>query len=285
VAQGLGKTADMVHYFNKSGDWFNIWNPNATNSGFSGFIQPRNANGTWYFDPRYDIGDVFRPDHCSPVFGHDDCFLNPAGGEFYEASYWEYSWFVPQDMAKLVKAIGGPATFSSRLDAFFADGFHDIGDEPGFLPTYLYNYVGQPAKTVDRVDAVLNQYFNTSLNGLPGNDDSGAMGAYAVWSHFGFFPVAVQDTYLLSRPYFPKITIRNEANGAVATIIASGLSDENKYIQSATLNGVAYTKNWISHELFTNGGTLALVMGSSTSSTWGTGEADLPMSLSTGGFT
>ncbi|KAJ7694666.1 alpha-1,2-mannosidase, putative subfamily [Mycena rosella] len=284
VAQGLGKTADVAHYFSKSGDWFNIWNPAAENSGFKGFIQPRNANGSWYFDPRWDIGDVFRPDHCSPVFGHTDCFLNPDGGEFYEASSWEYSWFVPQDMARLVRTIGGPATFSSRLDTFFADGFHDIGDEPGFLPTYLYNYVGQPAKTVDRVDAILTQFYNTSLNGLPGNDDSGAMGAYVVWSHMGFFPVAGQDTYLLNRPYFPKITIHNEVNGAVATIIASGLSAENKYIQSATLNGKKYTKNWISHDLFTSGGTLRFVMGSSQSSTWGTGEADLPMSLSTGGF-
>ncbi|KAJ6620672.1 glycosyl hydrolase family 92-domain-containing protein [Mycena sp. CBHHK59/15] len=272
VAHGLGKTSDMNHYFSKSGDWLNIWNANASNSGFNGFIQPRNANGTWYYDPRYDIGDVFRPDHCSPVFGHNDCFLNPSGGEFYEASSWEYSWFVPQDMARLVQAMGGPATFSSRLDTFFADGFHDIGDEPGFLPTYLYNYVGQPSKTVDRVDAVLTQYYNTSLNGLPGNDDSGAMGAYVVWSHLGFFPVAGQDTYLLNRPYFPKITIRNEANGAVATIIAVGLSAENKYIQSATLNGRAYTKNWISHALFTQGGTLRLVMGSSKNSVGGLGK-------------
>ncbi|KAJ7066143.1 alpha-1,2-mannosidase, putative subfamily [Mycena amicta] len=284
VAKGLGKTADAQHYFNKSGDWFNIWNPNATNSGFSGFIQPRNADGSWYFDPRYDLNNVFRPDHCSPVFGHTDCFLNTGGGEFYEASSWEYSWYVPQDMASLVTAIGGPATFSSRLDAFFADGFHDIGDEPGFLPTYLYNYVGEPAKTVDRVDAILNQFYNTSTSGLPGNDDSGAMGAYVVWSHLGFFPVAGQNTYLLNRPYFPQITIHNEATGAKATIIAEGLSGTNKYIQSATLNGKAYTKNWISHDIFTSGGTLHLIMGSSPSSTWGTGEADLPPSLSTGGF-
>ncbi|KAJ7097269.1 alpha-1,2-mannosidase, putative subfamily, partial [Mycena belliarum] len=284
VAQGLGKPADVEHYFKQSGDWFNIWNPNATHSGFSGFIQPRVENGSWYFDPRWDTGNVFRPDHCSPVFGHNDCFLNSDGGEFYEASSWEYSFYVPHDMAKLVKTMGGPATFSSRLDTFFAKGFHDIGDEPGFLPTYLYNYVGQPAKTVDRVDSILTQFYSTALDGLPGNDDSGAMGAYVVWSHMGFFPVAGQDTYLLNRPYFPKITIHNEATSATATIIASGLSAENKYIQSATLNGVAYTKNWISHELFTRGGTLSLVMGSSQSSTWGTGDADLPMSLSTGGF-
>ncbi|KAJ7181028.1 alpha-1,2-mannosidase, putative subfamily [Mycena filopes] len=284
VAKGLGRKADAADYFNRSGDWFNIWNPAANNSGFSGFIQPRSADGSWYFDPRYDLNNVFRPDHCSPVFGHNDCFLNPSGGEFYEASSWEYSYFVPQDMAKLVTAMGGPTTFSSRLDTFFTDGFHDIGDEPGFLPTYLYNYVGQPAKTVDRVDAVLTQYYNTSLNGLPGNDDSGAMGAYVVWSHLGFFPVAGQDTYLLNRPYFPKTTIRNEATGAVATIIASGLSATNKYIQSATLNGRPYTKNWISHSLFTSGGTLKFIMGPSTSSTWGTRKGDLPLSLSTGGF-
>ncbi|KAJ6480878.1 alpha-1,2-mannosidase, putative subfamily [Mycena sanguinolenta] len=284
VAQGLGKSADTAHYFAKSGDWFNLWNPNVTNTGFSGFIQPRTANGSFYLDPRFDLNGIFRPDHCSPVFGHTDCFLNPTGGEFYEASSWEYSWFVPQDMAKLVTAVGGPATFSSRLDTFFAAGFHDIGDEPGFFPTYLYNYVGQPTKTVDRVDLVVSTNYNTSFNGLPGNDDSGAMGAYVVWSHFGFFPVAGQNTYLLNRPYFPKITIRNEATGAVATIIAQGLSDTNIYIQSATLNGSPYTKNWISHELFTSGGTLEFVMGSDKSSTWGTGEADLPPSLSTGGF-
>ncbi|KAF8217054.1 alpha-1,2-mannosidase, putative subfamily [Mycena galopus ATCC 62051] len=284
VAQGLGKTTDMTHYFEKSGDWFNLWNPNATNTGFSGFIQPRWANGSWYFDPRYDLNDIFRPDHCSPEFGPDDCFLNPTGGEFYEASSWEYSWFVPQDMAKLVKAVGGPATFSSRLDTFFAARFGSIGDEPGFFPTYAYNYAGQPTKTVDRVDAILNQNFNTSFNGLPGNDDSGAMGAYVVWSHLGFFPVAGQNTYLLNRPYFPKITIRNQVNGNVATIIAQGLSAENIYIQSATLNGQSYTRNWISHEIFNSGGTLELVMGSSNTSTWGTGPNDLPMSLSTGGF-
>ncbi|KAJ7115174.1 glycosyl hydrolase family 92-domain-containing protein [Mycena epipterygia] len=284
VAQGLNKPADMAHYFNKSNDWFNIWNPNASHAGFSGFIQPRTADGSWFFDYRYDPGNVFRPDHCSPLYGHNDCFLGGGGGEFYEASSWEYSFYVPHDMASLIRAMGGPETVSSRLDTFFTSGFHDMGDEPGFLPTYLYNYIGQPAKTVDRVDATVAMYYNTSLNGLPGNDDSGSMGAYAVWTHLGFYPVAGQDTYLLNRPYFPKITFRNDATGAVSTIIAQGLSAQNKYIQSATLDGEAYTKNWISHGFFTKGGTLTFVMGAGKNSTWGTGEGDLPMSLSTGGF-
>ncbi|KAF8173185.1 glycosyl hydrolase family 92-domain-containing protein [Mycena galopus ATCC 62051] len=283
VAQGLNKSAEMYHYFNKSGDWYNIWNPETEHSGFKGFIQPRWADGRWYI-ASFDTNNVFRPDHCSPVYGHNSCFGGSGGGEFYEASSWEYSFYVPHDMASLVEVMGGPETFSARLDHFFEAGFHDMGDEPGFLPTYLYNYVGQPTKTVDRVDAMVSQYYNTAVDGLPGNDDSGSMGAYAVWSHLGFYPVAGQDTYLLNRPYFPKITVHNEVTGAKAIIIARGLSDQNKYIQSATLNGRAYTKNWISHAFFLYGGTLTLVMGSSNESTWGTGQGDLPMSLSTGGF-
>ncbi|KAF8591095.1 glycoside hydrolase family 92 protein [Ramaria rubella] len=284
VAKGLGQNTDFEHYVKQSGDWFNIWNPNATSTGFSGFIQPRNADGTFFLNPQFDLNGKFDPTHCSPVNGHDDCFLNPTGGEFYEASSWEYSFYVPHDMARLIGLMGGPKTFSSRLDTFFSAGYHDIGDEPGFLPTFLYNYVGQPANTVDRVDSILNQFFNTSLNGLPGNDDSGAMGAYVVWSHLGFYPVAGQNTYLLNRPFFPKVTIRNEVTGAIATVTAQNFGDANKYIQSARLNGKAYTKNFITHDLFSQGGTLELVMGPGKNSAWGTGKADLPPSLSTGGF-
>ncbi|KAK7006255.1 glycoside hydrolase family 92 protein [Favolaschia claudopus] len=285
VAQGLNKSSSVVqHYLNKSHDWLNIWNPNATHSGFSGFIQPKSADGSWYFDQRYDHNGVFRPDHCSPVFGHLDCFGGWGGGEFYEASSWEYSFYVPHDMARLVGVMGGKETFSKRLDHFFEAGFHDMGDEPGFLPTYLYNYVSEPVKTVDRVDETVATYYNTSVIGLPGNDDSGSMGAYVVWSHLGFFPVAGQSIYLLNRPYFPKITLRNEINGATAIIRAVNFGGENRYIQSATLNGKTYTKNWISHDFFRYGGTLELVMGKGKESKWGTGEGDVPESLSTGGF-
>ncbi|KAJ7138850.1 alpha-1,2-mannosidase, putative subfamily [Mycena filopes] len=284
VAQGLGKPGNITQrYFHKSNDWYNIWNPNATHEGFAGFVQPRRANGEWFFDGGIDRGGVFRPDHCSPVYGHNSCFLGSGGGEFYEASSWEYSFYVPHDMVTLIRAMGGAKTFSARLDKFFSAGFHDMGDEPGFLPTYLYNYAGEPVKTVDRVDESVKKYYSTDHGGLPGNDDSGSMGAYVVWSHLGFFPVAGQDTYLLNRPYFPNITIRNELTNATATIIASGLSAQNKYIQSATLNGEPYTKNWISHKLFSEGGTLEFVMGSSRGSVWGTRRADLPPSLSTGG--
>lgn len=75
IARGLGRQDLYDQYTKASGDWVNLWNPNVTNTGFSGFIQPRNANGSWFINPAFDIGGVFNPTHCSPVFGHDDCFL------------------------------------------------------------------------------------------------------------------------------------------------------------------------------------------------------------------
>ena len=74
-------------------------------------------------------------------------------------------------MASLVNVMGGPTTFIKRLDALFDKGFHDIGDEPGFLHCYLYNYAGRPDKTVDRVHEILKANYTTEVTGLPGNDD------------------------------------------------------------------------------------------------------------------
>ena len=75
VAQGLGRTSDFEYFVNQSGDWENIWNPEANSVGFNGFIQPRNANGTFYLNPEFDLNGKFDPTHCSPVNGHLDCFL------------------------------------------------------------------------------------------------------------------------------------------------------------------------------------------------------------------
>ncbi|KAA1467436.1 alpha-1,2-mannosidase, putative subfamily [Dentipellis sp. KUC8613] len=274
VAQGLGHKEDYNTYVNASGDWVNLWDPTVNNTGYSGFIQPRLADGSFVsVDPR----------HCSPVLGHTDCFLTPTGGEFYEASSWEYSFYVPQDMAKLVGLMGGADTFVKRLDAGWDNLFIDIGDEPAFLLAFLYNYGGAPSHTVDRVLTILAQNYSTTVGGLPGNDDSGAMGAFVVWSSLGIYPVAGQAVYLISTPLFPSITITNPATGTTAHIKAVNFDNAttNKYVQHATLNGKPYTRNWISHDIFVKGGTLELTLGPQPSS-WGTKPEDLPPSISTG---
>jgi len=188
-------------------------------------------------------------------------------------------------MAKLVVLMGGPETYVERMDAFFDLGYHDIGDEPGFLPCFLYNYAGRPDKTVDRVLKVLHESYNTSINGLPGNDDSGAMGGFVVFSSFGFFPVAGESVYLLSTPLFPVINFMDPDTGGNATIIAYNFdgAKANRYIVAAKLNGEDFTRNWFAHdELFGIGGVLELTLGPEPS-TWGTKDDDLPPSMSTGG--
>jgi putative alpha-1,2-mannosidase len=99
----------------------------------------------------------------------------------------------------------------------------------------------------------------------------------------GLFPVPGQNVYLITPPFFPEISIMNKVSGNKATIRNVGFDAEYKniYIQSATLNGVAYTKNWIGHEFFVDGGVLELTLGP-VESAWGAGYEDLPPSLSTG---
>jgi len=188
-------------------------------------------------------------------------------------------------MATIVKLMGGKTTFIQRLDAFFANGFHDPGDEPGFLPPFLYNYAGRPDKTVDRVLGLLRDHYNTSVAGLPGNDDAGAMGGFVVFATFGFYPQAGTGIYLISTPLFRTITYPTDdpSKNKTATITTVNFDGAitNKYVVSATLNGAPFTRAWFAHrELFANGGVLQLTLGS-TPSSWGTADADLPPSIST----
>ncbi|EJD51200.1 alpha-1,2-mannosidase, putative subfamily [Auricularia subglabra TFB-10046 SS5] len=274
VANALGKRAEARHYTEVSADWKNLWDANVTDNGFSGFIQPRFKNGSFGFvDPKF----------CSPLLGHTSCFLNDHGGEFYETSSWQYSYYAPHDMASVVTLMGGPETYVKRLDALFDIGIHDIGNEPGFLHCFLYNYAGRPDKTADRVLKTLAEHYNTGIGGLPGNDDSGAMGGFAFFSALGFYPVAGTSVYLLSTPLFREISFPSSDPGrrAVLKTVNFDGATKNKYVQSAKLNGRPWTRNWFRHdEFFGRGGTLELELGP-TPSKWGTRREDLPPSFST----
>ena len=278
MAKGLGHTEDYQKYLTKSGNWMNLFKPdqtsslNGTDTGFTGFLQPKFLNGTWGFqDPAF----------CSPLLNFTSCYLNPDGHETYEGSSWLYTFFVPQDMAYLIDTLGGPDTFVKRLDYLHESGLLYIGDEQAFLPVYQYHHAGRPAKSAERIHFYIPSQFNTTLEGIAGNDDSGAMGSFVALSMMGIFPNAGQDVYYITPPFFPSVSIKSGQTGNTATIrnINFDPSYKNIYIQSATLNGADYTKNWLSHSFFLEGGTLELTLGS-TESTWGQGSVDLPPSTS-----
>lgn len=189
--------------------------------------------------------------------------------------------FVPHDMARLITDFGGPTAFVNRLDYLHDNNITYIGNEPAFLTVYQYHYAGRPAKSALRSHFYIPAFFEPTPEGLPGNDDSGTMGAFVALSMMGLFPNPGQDVYLIIPPYFESVSVTSPATGKTATIrnVNFDPTYKNIFIQSATLDGEPYTKNWIDHSFFLEGKELVLTLGASESA-WGTQVADLPPSLS-----
>ena len=191
------------------------------------------------------------------------------------------SSYVPQDMASLIANLGGPENFTSRLDLLHEASILDIGDEQAFLPVFQYHYAGRPSLSTKRAHYYVPSRFNTSVAGLPGNDDSGAMGSFAVLAMMGLWPVPGQDVYLISAPFFKEVSLRNSITGSVATIRNKNFDPDYRsiYIQSATRDGKPWSQNWLPHDFFMEGGVLELELGEKESN-WGTRIQDLPPSMS-----
>ena len=253
VAKGLGHNADYRKYLQRAGNWKYLWNPAIENDGIHGFIQPRHRDGSW----KTNFTTMQ-----SGTWG---------GDTFYEGNSWTYSLFVPQDVAGLIRQAGGPDAFVHRLDAFFTGkGRFDVGNEPGFLSPYLYLWAGRHDKTAERVREIAAASFHTGKKGLPGNDDSGAMSSWYVFSAMGIFPNAGQDVYLIGRPTVQEVTLHLAA-GKTFVIETRNLSPENACVVSATLNGRPLDRAWLRHAELAPGGRLVLTMAEKPGS-WPTGN-------------
>ncbi|KAF4633125.1 hypothetical protein G7Y89_g4996 [Cudoniella acicularis] len=262
IAAGVGAQADVEKYTSRSENWQNLYKADVTGgslagaSVFTGFLQPRYLNKTWGFQD---------PITCSNVDPNPNsiCSLQRTAGETFESSIWEYSFFVPHDHATLITKFGGPDAFVKRLDFLHDNNITYIGNEPAFLTVFQYHYAGRPALSAKRSHFYIPAYFGIGHDGLPGNDDSGAMGSFVAFSMLGLFPNPGQDVYLITPPFFESVSIKSQVSGKTATITNVNFdpSYKNIFIQSATLNGAPYTKNWIDHSFFTEGKELVLTLG------------------------
>lgn len=281
LAAGLGKESDVEKYQQSSANWLNLFKAdqmsalfNHTWTGFVGFFQPKFLNMTWGYQ---------NPLHCSNLDKNPNsvCSLENNASETFESSIWEYSFFVPHDQAKLISTFGGPKAFVNRLDYLHDQHITYIGNEPSFLTVFQYHYAGRPGLSAYRSHYYIPKFFQPTWGGLPGNDDSGAMGSFVAFSMMGLFPNPGQDVYLITPPYFESVNITSPVTGKTAMIRNVGFdpSYKNIYIQRATLNGTPYRRNWIDHSFFLEGKELVLYLGRNESS-WGTRVNDLPPSLS-----
>ncbi|MDV6169776.1 GH92 family glycosyl hydrolase [Flavobacterium sp. DG1-102-2] len=268
LAKKLNKTEDYERFSRRSQFYRNLYDAQI------GFFRAKDSTGKWIdpFDPlKYGAN---------------------GGYPFTEGNGWQYFWYVPHDIAKLVTLVGGNKSFAKKLDTFFtledkpeevndnASGFigqYAHGNEPSHHIAYLYSYAGQPWKTQQYTAEIMHSMYNTTSAGYAGNDDCGELSAWYIFSSLGFYPVnPANGIYVIGSPALKEAVIKLE-NNKTFTVTAKNASAENIYIQSARLNGKAYTKTYITHNDITAGGKLDFVMSNKPNKKWGTGKNDKPL--------
>lgn len=234
VAKGLGKIDDYKTYLDRSNGWINLWDEKLESKGYRGFI------GARVWDNKFvaiDPANIERP----------------WKGPFYEGCSWTYSYFVPHNLEKLIELMGGKEKFVERLDFALKNNLIDYGNEPSFLALRSFNHVGRPDLASYWVHKALKKNFD--LTGGTGNDDSGAMSSWYIFSALGFFPNAGQDIYYLNAPLYKKSVI-TLGNGKTLTILANNASEKNLYIKSCRINGKEWNRPIIRHKDIADGGVI-----------------------------
>ncbi len=277
MAKELGKEDDYRLFMKRAYNYQNVFNPAI------GMMAPKTADGDWVepFDPKLSGG-----------------FAGEA--YFAEANSWIYTWHVQHDVQGLINLMGGRENFLNKLNALFLEGckvdkltflgqFPDMtgligmycqGNEPSFHIPYFYNYAGQPWMTQYRVRQIMDLWYDSTPFGLSGDEDGGAMSSWYVFTSMGFYPTCPgRPIYDIGSPIFEK-TVINVGNGNSFIIEAKNVSAQNKYIQSATINGNPLNKPWIEHADIVKGGKLILLMGPRPNKNWGSSPDAAPPSMS-----
>jgi predicted alpha-1,2-mannosidase len=263
-AKAHGNIKTYNKFIKRAQSYKNIFDPTTT------FMRAR-LNGGWFkpFDP------------------------SEVNFNYTEANSWQYSLFVPQDISGLINLFGGKNNFEQRLDNLFttnsettgrhqADitgliGQYAHGNEPSHHMAYLYNFIGKPWKTQERVKKIIDEQYWNAPDGLSGNEDCGQMSAWFVLSASGFYSVTPGlNYYVIGAPTFEEVTYNLE-NGNSFKIKTHNLSERNKYIRSATLNGEKYTKSFLLHQDLMNGGELIFEMDKTPSKEFGIGVNNSPV--------
>ncbi|KDN55812.1 GH92 family glycosyl hydrolase [Flavobacterium seoulense] len=269
VAKGTKRKGEYWRFIKQSDNWQNLWR-DIEDNGSRGFIMPKDSNKKWVDSIQCAAtnGKISYVPYTPLAQDWPNCVCWWCG-VFYEASSWEYSLSVPHDVAMLIKKTGGNEAFKKRLNTLFDKKFYNVANEPSFLSPNLYHWIGRPDLSNDRIHQIIDENYNSSRNGIPGNDDSGAMSSWLAFHMMGLYPNAGQSYYLINSPYF-KQTVIHQENGKDFTIKAKNLSDKNKYIKSVKLNGKAFENAFIEHSDIVTGGVLEFEMAATPSKTWGT---------------
>ena len=238
VASRLGRRRAAGRYRARSRNWAKLWDPETRS------IRPRRSDGS-FLSP-------YSPDERYPT-GPGRSFTPP----FFEGTSRQWSTFVPHDVPGLTQRLGGDTELVRWLDELFDGDHYDPGNEPALLAPYLYHHAGRPDLTAHRVRRILASSYLPTRDGLPGEDDAGALSSWYVWSAIGLYPNAGQPFYYLGSPLFSRVRI-DPAGRRRFVIERHG---DGPYVNRALLNGRALGRAWLTHREVARGGRLSLFMG------------------------
>jgi predicted alpha-1,2-mannosidase len=239
VARRYGTPGEARRLLARSRNWRNLWRTDTRT------VAPRTADGE--FAPGFE-----------PLLPY-----HALGTPFYEGNALHYTTYVPHDARALIDRLGGDAAAVDWLDGFFrrdADHGYDPGNEPGLLAPFLYIHAGRADRTAERVRHIQRFSYRADRDALPGNDDSGALSAWYVWTAIGLYPNAGQPFYYVTTPLFARAHIRL-ARGRSFTVVARHTSARNAYVTGARLNDAPLCRAWLTHDEIAAGGKLELRVG------------------------
>lgn len=270
LAKAAGDEETYRELMERAKNYRNVWHEE------SGFMRGRLSDGGWQepFDPL------------------------AWGGPWTEGNAWQWLWAVQHDPYGLMELLGGREEMAAKLDEFmtmpstsvvgtYGHKIHEMREveyadmgqyahinEPNHHVLFLYNHLGQPWKTQRYVRRVMDELYN--IDGMVGDEDTGQMSAWYIFNAAGFYPFCPGSPYYtIGSPLFEETVIHLE-NDRTFTVRARDNSSENRYIQSARLNGEPVTRTWLHHDEVAAGGLLEFKMGSEPNKDWGSAEADLP---------
>ena len=237
-AQSLGKKEDAKLFYDRSMGYKHYYCKEY------GTLRPILPDGTFYspFDPLQ--GANFEP---SPGF--------------HEGNSWNYTFYVPHDIAGLTKLMGGKKQFVDKLQMVFDKKYYDMANEPDIAYPYLFsNFKGEEWRTQKTVRGLLRDYYHNAPNGLPGNDDTGTMSAWAVFAMMGFYPACPGDVnYTLTSPLFDKVTIKLNPDYYKKGELVIGTNRTHAdeiYIQEVKAGSKKLNGYFISHDELVNAGSI-----------------------------
>ena len=241
--QALNKKNDAKLFIDRSQNWNNIYNPKIK------WLNSKYPNNVWK-----DITHDWR-----------------------EGTYKNYFWMVPYNLKGLINKIGGNEfaekrldTLFTRLDAKYEDDWFAAGNEPDFQVPWTYNWINKPNKTSQTISRILNEQYNSSVSGLPGNDDLGTMGAWYVFASIGLYPmIPGVGGFSINIPAFENISIDLPNNNS---LIIDKTGPDNFFIKSLSFDKTAHNSTWINWDKISKGGVLSFEITNNNQSNWGINE-------------